>query len=149
MSVEKRQAAISDAEKKITELEAREVTTPEEVEARNTELTAAADALEAAVKDLKEFRRVEAIKASAEEVRSDLTDSGAVQVQKQETTEVRAVRAWEPKPTSASVLVTKAVIVGRYFQQMAGIESRAASAYPMGSSRRRHQGLNGRRNANL
>ena len=49
MSVEKRQAAISDAETKITEVEAREVTTPEEVTLRNADLTAAADKLEAAV----------------------------------------------------------------------------------------------------
>ena len=133
MSVEKRQAAISDAEKKITEIEAREVTTPEEVEARNSELTAAADALEAAVKDLKEFRRVEAIKASAEEVRSDLTDSGAVQVQKQEKTEVRAVRAWEPKPNKCFRSRDEAIAVGRYLQHLAGVESRAVSPYPMGS----------------
>ena len=148
MSVEKRQAAISDAEKKITEIEAREVTTPEEVEARNSELTAAADALEAAVKDLKEFRRVEAIKASAEEVRSDLTDSGAVQVQKQEKTEVRAVRAWEPKPNKCFRSRDEAIAVGRYLQHLAGVESRAVSPYPMGQHRR-NQGLHGRRNSNV
>ena len=133
MSVEKRQQAISDCETEITELEAREVSTPEEVEARNTELSAAADKLEAAVKDLKEFRRVEAIKASAEEVRSDLTDSGAVQVQKQEKTEVRAVSAWEPKPLKCFRSRDAAIAIGKYVQAMAGIESRAASAYPMGS----------------
>ncbi len=45
MSVEKRQQAISDCETEITELEAREVSTPEEVETRHTELSAQADKL--------------------------------------------------------------------------------------------------------
>ena len=39
MSVEKRQQAISDCETEITELEAREVSTPEEVEARTVSYT--------------------------------------------------------------------------------------------------------------
>ena len=133
MSVEKRQAAISDAESKITEVEAREVSTPEEVELRNTDLTAAADKLEAAVADLKEFRRVEAIKASADEVRSDLTDSGAVKVQKQ--SEVRAVPSWEPKPLQCFRSRDAAIAVGQHVQRMAGIESRdSVSLYPMGSA---------------
>ena len=133
MSVEKRQQAISEAEKQITDLEAREVSTPEDVEARNTELSAAADSLEAALKDMKEFRRIEAIKASAEEARSDLTESGAVKVQKTETTDVRAVRVWEPKPNKCFRSRGEAIAVGQYYQQLAGIQTRAVSAYPMGS----------------
>ena len=134
MSAEKRQKAISDANKEITDLEAREVTTTEEVEARNTELSAAADKLDSAVKDLKEFRRVEAIKASAEEVRSELTESGAVKVQKPEASEVRAVHSWEPKPNKCFRSREAAIAVGKYLQQMSGVELRGTSAYPMGSS---------------
>ena len=97
MSLEKKQEALAATEERLDELEAREVTTQEEVEARNTELAEATSEYEKQINDLKETRKREELRASAREVSTPLSPSGAVTVEAKP--ETRAIKPYDAKPS--------------------------------------------------
>ena len=133
MSVEDKQKAITDIEGQIKEIEERKCETPEEVEARNADLSEATSKFEAAIEELKEVRRLEELRSQANEVRQELSPAGTVAPAPKK--EVRALSKFDAKPGKQWPDAATASQVGELLVRMSRgeISNRAASAHPIGS----------------
>ena len=133
MSVEDKQKAITDIEGQIKDIEERKCETPEEVEARNVDLSAATTQFEAAINELKEVRRLEELRIKASEVKTELSPAGTVAPAPKK--EVRALAKFDAKPGKQWPDAQTADAVGELLVRMSRgeISNRAASAHPIGS----------------
>ena len=134
MSVEDKQKAITDIEGQIKEIEERKCETPEEVEARNADLSEATSKFEAAIGELKEVRRLEELRSQANEVRQELSPAGTVAPAPKK--EVRALSKFDAKPGKQWPDAETADRVGELLVRMSRGEplTRAVSAHPIGST---------------
>ncbi len=133
MSLEDSKKAITEIEGQIKEIEERKCETPEAVEERNAELTEATSKFEAAIKELKEVRRLEELRMQADEVKTELTPAGTVAPAPKK--EVRAVRRkFDAKPGKQWPDAATAEQVGELLVRMSRGEVRATSTHPIGST---------------
>lgn len=134
MSVEDKQKAITEIEGQVKEIEERKCETPEEVEARNAELSEAASKFEGAIAELKEVRRLESLRAQAEEVRTELSPAGTVAPAPKK--EVRALSRFDVRPGRQWPDAETADRVGEFLVRMSRgeVSSRAVSTHPIGST---------------
>ena len=133
MSLEDSKKAITDIEGQIKEIEERKCETPEAVEERNAELLEATSKFEAAIKELKEVRRLEELRMQADEVKTELTPAGTVAPAPKK--EVRAVRRkFDAKPGKQWPDAATAEQVGELLVRMSRGEVRATSTHPIGST---------------
>ena len=133
MSLEDSKKAITDIEGQIKEIEERKCETPEAVEERNAELSEATSKFEAAIKELKEVRRLEELRMQADEVKTELTPAGTVALAPKK--EVRAVRRkFDAKPGKQWPDAATAEQVGELLVRMSRGEVRATSTHPIGST---------------
>lgn len=134
MSVEDKQKAITEIEGQVKEIEERKCETPEEVEARNAELSEAASKFEGAIAELKEVRRLESLRAQAEEVRTELSPAGTVAPAPKK--EVRALSRFDVRPGRQWPDAETADRVGEFLVRMSRgeVSSRAVSSHPIGST---------------
>ena len=134
MSVEDKQKAITEIEGQVKEIEERKCETPEEVEARNAELSEAASKFEGAIAELKEVRRLESLRAQADEVRTELSPAGTVAPAPKK--EVRALSRFDVRPGRQWPDAETADRVGEFLVRMSRgeVSSRAVSPHPIGST---------------
>ena len=133
MSLEDSKKAITEIEGQIKEIEERKCETPEAVEERNAELTEATSKFEAAIKELKEVRRLEELRIQAKEVKTELTHAGTVALAPKK--EIRAVRRkFDAKPGKQWPDAATAEQVGELLVRMSRGELRATSTHPIGST---------------
>jgi HK97 family phage major capsid protein len=133
MSLEDSKKAITEIEGQIKEIEERKCETPEAVEERNAELTEATSKFEAAIKELKEVRRLEELRIQAKEVKTELTPAGTVALAPKK--EIRAVRRkFDAKPGKQWPDAATAEQVGELLVRMSRGELRATSTHPIGST---------------
>ena len=134
MSFEDKQKAITDIEGQIKDIEERKCETPEEVEARNTDLSAATSKFEGAINELKEARRLEELRIKASEVKTELSPAGTVAPAPKK--EVRALAKFDAKPGKQWPDAHTADAVGELLVRMSRgeISNRAVSAHPIGST---------------
>ena len=133
MGIESRSKAVADAQAELEKVETREAATPEEAATRSEDLKAAADSLEKAIGELREFKRSESLKAEAKEVSTELSPAGTVKPAAPKV-EVRASIVSDARPSKHWDSAEQARRVGQYLVRMSRGELRATSQHPIGST---------------
>ena len=129
---EKALKALNDATEELRLMQDLTCETPEEEQVRASEIDKLVASVEAKQEDLAREQRSAAALAKVESVKSQVTKTGLVRSTPEKKTEIRAIdkkklhRCFDGDYEGALAL-------GRYVQSIAGVQARAASAYPQAS----------------
>jgi len=129
---EKALKSLSDATEELRVMQDLNCETPEEEQVRASEIEKLVETVEKRSEELEKEQRASAALAKVEAVRSQVTKTGLVRSQPEKKTEIRAIdkkrlhRCFDGDYEGATAL-------GRYIQSIAGVQARAASAYPQAS----------------